>query len=194
MLRWAEKYGFVITQPLGSSMTGFCLNSDTLVWHLTTGKKPEGNPNSFFRALYVQIAKSLTKGNYNLFDYESHEHTAQVESREREILEVRFRYGDKDKQWWNVQFESNGKALQQLPVLYCSPTMELGIDISALNTVYMRNVPPTLANYAQRGGRADRSRQAALIVAYCTALSPHDQWFFTHKSDMVYGKVKNPSL
>jgi hypothetical protein len=192
MLQWAEKYGFVITQPLGSSMTGFCLNSGTLVWRLIIDKKPESNVNSFFRDLYIQTAKSLANGNYNLFDYESHEHTAQVESREREIFEARFRFGDKDKQWWNVQAESNGKALQRLPVLYCSPTMELGIDISALNTVYMRNVPPTPANYAQRGGRAGRSGQAALIVAYCTALSPHDQWFFTHKNDMVYGKVKTP--
>ena len=32
-----------------------------------------------------------------------------------------------------------------LAVLYCSPTMELGVDIATLNTVYMRNVPPTLA-------------------------------------------------
>jgi superfamily II DNA/RNA helicase len=192
MLRWATQYGFVITQPLGTSMTGFCLNSNTLVWHSIADKKPEKNVNNFFRTLYIQTAKSLTNGNYKLFDYESHEHTAQVESREREILEARFRFGDKDKQWWKTQPEANGKTLQRLPVLYCSPTMELGIDISTLNTVYMRNVPPTPANYAQRGGRAGRSGQAALIVTYCTALSPHDQWFFANKSDMVYGKVKTP--
>jgi hypothetical protein len=72
--------------------------------------------------------------------------------------------------------------------------MELGVDISALNTVYMRNVPPTPANYAQRSGRAGRSGQQALVVTYCAALSPHDQWFFHHASDMVYGVVKAPTL
>lgn len=81
-----------------------------------------------------------------------------------------------------------------LPVLYCSPTMELGIDISSLNTVYMRNIPPTPANYAQRSGRAGRSGQAALVVTYCASRSPHDQWFFHNTNEMVHGVVRTPSL
>ncbi|MDR2478386.1 MAG: DUF1998 domain-containing protein, partial [Treponema sp.] len=192
MLQWAEQYGFVIRESLGGSMTGYCLDSRALIWRLTAHEEPAKNTNVFFRELYIQTAQSLSEGSHNLFNYESHEHTAQVEARDRQILEARFRYGKKDKDWWGEQPEAVGRALQRLPVLYCSPTMELGIDISALNTVYMRNVPPTPANYAQRGGRAGRSGQAALIVTYCAALSPHDQWFFHHTSDMVYGKVKTP--
>jgi hypothetical protein len=72
--------------------------------------------------------------------------------------------------------------------------MELGVDISALNTVYLRNVPPTPANYAQRSGRAGRSGQQALVITYCAAQSPHDQWFFHHADKMVYGIVKPPTL
>ena len=205
MLQWAIKYGFVKKEPLSPSMTGYSLSSDVLIWRLTMNEKsepaaeperrgspPVRNTNDFFRQMYIQTSNSLIKGEHNLFDYESHEHTAQVEAQEREKLEARFRFGEKDKKWWSGQQESGGEDLQRLPVLYCSPTMELGIDISTLNTVYMRNVPPTPANYAQRGGRAGRSGQAAMIIAYCTALSPHDQWFFNHKSDMVYGKVKTP--
>ncbi len=72
--------------------------------------------------------------------------------------------------------------------------MELGVDISALNTVFMRNVPPTPANYAQRSGRGGRSGQQAIIITYCASLSPHDQWFFHHANEMVHGVVKPPTL
>ena len=82
----------------------------------------------------------------------------------------------------------------KLPILYCSPTMELGVDISQLNVVNMRNVPPTPANYAQRSGRAGRSGQPALVFTYCTTGSPHDQYFFKRPSQMVAGAVRPPRL
>ena len=87
-----------------------------------------------------------------------------------------------------------GEANRFLPVLFCSPTMELGVDISALNAVYMRNVPPTPANYAQRSGRAGRSGQAALVLTYSSAQSPHDQYFFRDPKAMVHGEVRPPPL
>jgi hypothetical protein len=72
--------------------------------------------------------------------------------------------------------------------------MELGVDISALNVVHMRNVPPTPANYAQRSGRAGRSGQAALVLTYASSQSPHDQYFFRDPRAMVHGEVKAPLL
>lgn len=90
-----------------------------------------------------------------MFDFEAEEHTAQVSSEEREDLEMRFRATQKDEEEWKKKHPS--KLFKRLPLLFCSPTMELGIDISALNYVYMRNIPPTAANYVQRAGRAGRS-------------------------------------
>ncbi|HEX8729496.1 MAG TPA: helicase-related protein, partial [Ktedonobacterales bacterium] len=124
--------------------------------------------NAFFVDFYRTVAAQLR-------GLEAREHTAQVPYELREEREQEFRKGI-------------------LPILYCSPTMELGVDISELNVVNLRNVPPTPANYAQRSGRAGRSGQPALVFAYCTTGSPHDQYFFRHQDAMVAGSVTPPRL
>jgi ATP-dependent helicase YprA (DUF1998 family)/very-short-patch-repair endonuclease len=160
---------------------GYRLPASALVWTASTGDRPfrdpirvpgesaaEGRTNSFFVNFYRNMASELV-------GYEAREHTAQVPYEDRIKREERFR-----------------KA--QLPVMYCSPTMELGVDIAELNVVNMRNIPPTPANYAQRSGRAGRSGQPALVFTYCTTGSPHDQYFFKRPQRMVSGEVTPPRL
>jgi hypothetical protein len=97
--------------------------------------------------------------------------------------------GSLDRQEREQAFRSG-----ELPLLFCSPTMELGVDISSLNAVAMRNVPPTPANYAQRSGRAGRSGQQALVVTYCSAGNAHDSYYFARSHLMVAGAVQPPRL
>lgn len=153
--------------------------------------------NPFFRQLYDQVADLLASPDGLPFSFEAREHTAQVEPDVRAWREDRFRYGAEDRQ----RLEQNKEAMREkgepggfLPTLFCSPTMELGVDISALNAVYLRNAPPTPANYVQRAGRAGRSGQAALVVTYCAAQSPHDQYYFRNREGLVAGVVKPPAL
>ena len=132
-----------------------------------------------------------------LFGFEAREHTAQVDPDNREIREKRFRFGERERDELATdekRLREVGEANRFLPVLFCSPTMELGVDIAALNAVHMRNVPPTPANYAQRGGRAGRSGQAALVITYASSQSPHDQYFFRDPKAMVHGEVRAPIL
>lgn len=179
----------ILTSKMGPEGQKYQLSDSRIRWVLGSC---QGSPNQFFSKLYLKMAETFKTGNSVIFEFEAQEHTAQLESAERQDLEFRFRYGEKDKAEW--QRRNEGQYFKRLPVLYCSPTMELGIDISALNFVYMRNIPPTPANYVQRAGRAGRSGQQALSVTYCTSMSPHDQWFFDHPSDMVQGVVKEPTL
>lgn len=120
--------------------------------------------NEYFKKLYQSPFNSYK----NMISFE---HTAQIKNEDRIIREKEFRDGN-------------------ISLLCCSPTMELGIDISTLNIVHMRNVPPNPANYAQRSGRAGRSGQAALVLTFCSNYSPHDQHYFKNPVDMVSGIVQ----
>lgn len=157
----------------------------------------DDSANRYFRDLYMGIADDLKSGGSAWWGLESREHTAQVTQKQREFREWRFRFEDEDQKQieaHKVEFREEREPTQFLPALFCSPTMELGVDISALNAVYLRNVPPTPANYAQRAGRAGRSGQPAVITTYCAAQSPHDQYFFNRRNDMVAGVVRPPAL
>lgn len=171
----------VVEPTLTDPVPGYQVVAGALRWVAGAGEQAFHDPiriprqpaegsrtNAFFVAFYQTVASDL-------HGLEAREHTAQVPYAERQEREDRFRKAE-------------------LPILYCSPTMELGVDISRLNVVNMRNVPPTPANYAQRSGRAGRSGQPALVFSYCTTGSPHDQYFFKRPERMVAGAVTPPRL
>ena len=159
---------------------GYRLGCQSMIWLMGDGKpafdplrqereSSEGTQaNAFFSNFYREFAGV---GEF----INAREHTAQVGAEERKTREERFKSAE-------------------LPVLFCSPTMELGVDIAQLNVVNMRNMPPTPANYAQRSGRAGRGGQPALVYTYCSGFSPHDQYFFNRPDQMVAGSVQPPRI
>ena len=197
LLKASENYGSVVKEAGPFGGMGWKLAGSTIQFMLDEALSNAELTNTYFVGVYKTISEMLDRDGQTLFGFEGREHTAQVEGDLRELREMRFRYGDDDKQGL-VEQEEKLKSFKEdnrfLPTLFCSPTMELGVDISAMNVVYLRNAPPTAANYAQRSGRAGRSGQAALILTYCAAQSPHDQYFFDRKTELVDGVVVPPSI
>ena len=174
----AAQYQLVRSVSTNFDVDGWRLAANAVRLVAADGRAGGRPANSFFVNLYQTLADTLAKGGDALFGLDGREHTAQVDQARREWREWRFRWGKDDRGKLAEKKEELRQAGEPnvfLPVMFCSPTMELGVDISALNAVYMRNMPPTPANYAQRSGRAGRSGQAALVVTYCAAQSPHDQ-------------------
>lgn len=166
----------------GGVINGYLLRSDNLIWkngdsqtvpvdatRINTYRSLVIKPNYYFQRLYQTDFSKYQK------EIEAREHTGQVNSETRIEREEAFRKGE-------------------ISTMFCSPTMELGIDIANLNIVHMRNVPPNPANYAQRSGRAGRSGQTAVVFTYCSAWSAHDQNYFKAAETMVAGTVVPPRI
>jgi very-short-patch-repair endonuclease len=175
-----KRYG-ILEQVRGGDVPGYQINADAIRWVpgdgtirpidrtrlIEAGEIPP-EVNRYFVQCYRQFVDLQCV-------LEAREHTAQVTTEERLEREELFRSAE-------------------LPLLFCSPTMELGVDIAQLNLVNLRNVPPTPANYAQRSGRAGRGGQPALVYSYCAGRSPHDQYYFRQPTQMVSGSVTPPRI
>ena len=177
----------------------FQLRIDKIRWTLGDGEtvRPDpikrraykdgtSTPNRFFSALYRRDfaeSKRLSAA----------DHTGQIGVQARQDREDRFRaewYVDEDRA---VLDESRIRS-ESISALFCSPTMELGVDIGGLSVVHLRNAPPNAANYVQRSGRAGRSGQGALVFTYCSGFSAHDRHYFQHQAELVAGAVQAPRI
>lgn len=81
---------------------------------------------------------------------------------------------------------------KEINALSCSTTFEMGVDVGDLETVYLRDMPPSPANYVQRAGRAGRSKNAAAFSLTYAKLGSHDFTYYNNPEDMILGRIGVP--
>jgi len=110
------------------TVTGFQLRSDKIIWKIGNGETSGSDKVRVSSYRTVELKPNSFFKELYAYDFTAYkkqiigrEHTGQLNTQDSEIS-----------------------------ALFCSPTMELGIDIADLNIVHMRNVPPNPANYGTK--------------------------------------------
>ncbi|PAQ12106.1 DEAD/DEAH box helicase [Mesorhizobium temperatum] len=105
----------------------------------------------------------------------SAEHSAQLSPSRLRRYEARFKGGE-------INF------------LNCSTTMEMGVDIGSVNGVMMTNVPPSIANYRQRVGRAGRRGQPLSLAFTFAKDRPLDREAFRAPASFLKRTIAAPRV
>src|SRR3954447_2715150 len=80
----------------------------------------------------------------------------------------------------------------QINVLNCSTTMEMGVDIGSVSSVMMTNVPPSIANYRQRVGRAGGRGQGLSPSLTSARDTPLDRETFREPAAYLARRIEAP--
>jgi Lhr-like helicase len=102
---------------------------------------------------------------------------------------------ERQRHFRNVILPDEGeKQVKTIDLLSVTTTLEVGVDIGALQAVMLGNMPPQRFNYQQRVGRAGRRGQAySVILTFCRGRS-HDEFYFANPKKITGDPPPTPFL
>jgi ATP-dependent helicase YprA (DUF1998 family) len=102
---------------------------------------------------------------------------------------------ERQRHFRNIILPEEGIAqVKTIDLLSVTTTLEVGVDIGALQAVMLGNMPPQRFNYQQRVGRAGRRGQAySVILTFCRGRS-HDEFYFSNPHKITGDSPPTPFL
>lgn len=102
---------------------------------------------------------------------------------------------ERQRHFRNIILPDEGnKQVKTIDLLSVTTTLEVGVDIGALQAVMLGNMPPQRFNYQQRVGRAGRRGQAySVILTFCRGRS-HDEFYFSNPYKITNDSPPTPFL
>ncbi|MFD1874438.1 DEAD/DEAH box helicase [Hymenobacter bucti] len=102
---------------------------------------------------------------------------------------------ERQRHFRDVILQDEGPAkIRTIDLLSVTTTLEVGVDIGALQAVMLANMPPQRFNYQQRVGRAGRRGQAySVAFTFCRGRS-HDEFYFANPHKITGDDAPTPFL